>query len=105
MPVKVITSTRLLWGVIKVNFASPKEWFLLDQSIREKAIDAIKAAEKAFGAPWSDLKNTGFYMVRLRRTPSGSPADIMFAWKENSYVEATGVMRSDYVVETEDKRH
>jgi len=82
---------NMLWGIIKVDLVVPGDWKLLAQSIQEKPMDAIEAAEYAYGNTWENLKAIGYYMIRLRLMPDGQPADMVFAWAENVWVKATGV--------------
>ena len=84
--------SNLHWAVIWVDANDPDNWRLLDQSIKDRIMESIDAAEETYEREWSWLRKHWFYMVRLSLLSDGQPDDIMFAWTEEVSPNATGVM-------------
>lgn len=56
-------------------------WLLVEDSIKDNALDTIEYCEASFKKDWNDLrKNFNVTLVRLRQDKDGRPCDLMFAW-------------------------
>jgi hypothetical protein len=83
---------EMLWGVVMIE---KNRWLLLEQSIKNNPLAAMKQAEALWKSSWKALKKNGAYLVRLNIDTDGRPCDMMFSWSQSDSPETEGIMPYD----------